>query len=73
MERIVNIIPSANALCLAFDNEEQFTKWASTLSLDVLKYWISEFEKEEIYELCAILKDFADNKEQTMVHFYNGL
>lgn len=73
MERIVNIIPSAKALCLAFDNEEQFIEWASTLSLDVLKYWISEFEKEEIYELCAILKDFADNKEQTMVHFYNGL
>ena len=72
MERIVNIIPSVKVICLAFDTKEQFKEWADDLSLYDAKYWINEFEKEEMYEFCVILRDSIEDKEQMTTYLYNG-
>jgi hypothetical protein len=63
----------ARLLALAFDDEEEFQHWAELLSPYDAKYWLDEFEKEELYEFCAILRDVINKKQNIIVYLYNGL
>lgn len=63
--------PGAKLLALAFDDLDQFRDWARGLNPYDLEYWRVEFEKEEMYEWCAILRDAK--REARVVYLYNGL
>ena len=72
MERIVKTIPSVKIICLAFESEFEFREWVEDLSLYAARYWINEFEKEEMYEFCAILRDSIKEKDKIITYLYNG-
>lgn len=40
-----------------FPDKESFKDWADDLLLHDLRFWLKEFEREEEYEHCAILRD----------------
>lgn len=60
-------------LALAFDNEIEFRQWADELTPYDANYWLIEFEKEEMYEFCAVLRDSILDKQNSLTYLYNGL
>lgn len=63
----------ARVLALAFDNESEFKQWAKELSPYDAEYWRIEFEKEEMYEFCAMLRDVILENQKNITYLYNGL
>lgn len=62
----------ARLLAIAFDDEIEFKEWAQELSPYDAHYWIKQFENEEMYEFCAVLRDVILENKDNILYLYNG-
>ncbi len=46
-----------------FDTEDEFKEWARIGSVEDLDWAIKEFEKDELYSYCKILKEIQNEKK----------
>jgi len=46
-----------------FDTEDEFKEWARMGSVEDLEWAIKEFEKDELYKYCEILKQIKNEKK----------
>ena len=60
------VIP-ADVFILCFDDMEEFTVWARSNDFYLLEDLIRDFEKCELYEHCAILRDIKEEKLDEML------
>jgi len=46
-----------------FDTEDEFKEWARLGTVEDLEWTIKEFEKDELYNYCEILKQIQNEKK----------
>lgn len=65
---IRNATPTPDAIASLFTDLEAFKAWAEDLLITDLEYWLKEFEEEEMYEHCCVLRDLIiDYKHSVQV------
>jgi hypothetical protein len=60
-EKYLDLIRPTNFI-QTFKNDDDFREWARQGTIEDLNWTIKEFEEDELYEYCSILKQIRDDK-----------